>query len=197
MDGYRVPAGEHRVEEKIKGSLFIATAGRAGSPEAARAFVDGVKREFRDATHNCHAFVAGAPGFALSGMGDDGEPKGTAGPPMHQVLTHCGVGEIAVVVTRYSSGIKLGTGGLVRAYSGLVKLCLASLPTLFYVTAEPFFLEVGYSDLKSVTHEVARHRGEVIGEAFSAIVTLSVRLPEAEKAAFLARISHMARVVEA
>lgn len=197
MDGYRVPAGEHRVEEKIKGSLFIATAGRVASPGEARAFVDRMKKEFRDATHNCHAFVAGPPGFALSGMGDDGEPKGTAGPPMHQVLTHCGVGEIAVVVTRYSSGIKLGTGGLVRAYSGLTKLSLESLPTLFHATSDPLSLEMEYGRLKSVKHELEMYGGEILREAFSEVVKLVVRLPDGEREAFLSRVSRMARIVDA
>jgi uncharacterized YigZ family protein len=196
MDGYRVPAAEHRVEEKIGGSLFLATARRVVSPDEAREFVESMKREFRDATHNCHAFVAGPPGSAVSGMGDDGEPRGTAGPPMHQVLTHCGLGEIAVVVTRYSSGQKLGTGGLVRAYSGLVKLCLETLPTIFYVTSEPMLLEMGYAHVKSVTHELEIRGGEILGEAFSDVVRLTVRLAGAEKGAFLARVSHLAAVVE-
>lgn len=194
MDGYRVPVGVHRVEEKIRGSVFIATAGRVSSPEAAKAFLDGVRREFRDATHNCHAFVAGPPGASASGMGDDGEPRGTAGPPMHQVLTHCGIGEIAVVVTRYFGGTKLGTGGLVRAYGGMVKRCLETLPTSFYATSEPVILTVGYGDLKSVKREVSSHGGEVLDEAFQAVVRLTVRLPEASVPGFLFRVSRMATV---
>lgn len=196
MDGYRVPAGEHRVEEKIKGSVFIATARRVETPDEAREFVESLKKEFRDATHNCHAFVAGPPGSSASGMGDDGEPRGTAGPPMHQVLTHCGIGEIAVVVTRYSSGQKLGTGGLVRAYGGLVKLCLESLPTSFYATSEPVHLEMGYEHLKSVKHELEKHGGEVLREDFSGVVHLTVRLPDAGQDAFLERVSRLAAVVE-
>ncbi|MFQ8890076.1 MAG: IMPACT family protein [Bilophila wadsworthia] len=83
-----------------------------------------------DATHNCWAYAAGAPGQTSKvGYSDDGEPHGTAGRPMLTMLLHGGVGELSAVVTRYFGGIKLGTGGLVRAYQGMVKLGLETLPT--------------------------------------------------------------------
>lgn len=195
MDGYRVPAGWHRVEEKIGGSLFIATADRVTGPDEARAFVESVRREFRDATHNCHAFVAGPPGSLVSGMGDDGEPRGTAGAPMHQVLSHCGIGEVAVVVTRYFGGSKLGTGGLVRAYGGMAKGCLEGLPTFFYVTSVPLRLEMAYEAVRSVKHLVARHGGEILREEFSGTVGLTVRVSEAETASFLEGVSRLGVVV--
>lgn len=126
-----LPLGEfHRAEETIKRSRFIVTVGRAASPEAAYAFVERIRAEHAQATHNCWAFNAGAPGStAQVGASDDGEPKGTAGRPMLTALLHSGVGETAVVVTRYFGGILLGTGGLVRAYQGSVKLGLETLPT--------------------------------------------------------------------
>ncbi len=126
-----LPPGEfHRAEETIKRSRFIVTVGRAASPEAAYAFVERIRVEHAQATHNCWAFNAGAPGStAQVGASDDGEPKGTAGRPMLTALLHSGVGETAVVVTRYFGGILLGTGGLVRAYQGSVKLGLETLPT--------------------------------------------------------------------
>ena len=120
----------HRVEQTIKRSRFICTAAHVTSPEEAKAFIDQIREEFSDARHNCWAFAAGAPGAtAQVGMSDDGEPHGTAGRPMLTVLLHCGVGEIAVVVTRYFGGILLGTGGLIRAYQGTVKFALETLPT--------------------------------------------------------------------
>lgn len=126
-----LPPGEfHRAEETIKRSRFIVTVGRAASPEAAYAFVERIRAEHAQATHNCWAFNAGAPGStAQVGASDDGEPKGTAGRPMLTALLHSGVGETAVVVTRYFGGILLGTGGLVRAYQGSVKFGLETLPT--------------------------------------------------------------------
>ena len=126
---YPVPAGQHRVAEKISRSRFITTIAPADSIDAATAFVDGVRRELADATHYCWAYVVGPPGdTGRVGMSDDGEPHGTAGRPMLTVLLHSGVGDVAVVVTRYYGGTKLGTGGLVRAYSGGVQKALATMP---------------------------------------------------------------------
>ncbi|HEX4932653.1 MAG TPA: YigZ family protein, partial [Gemmatimonadaceae bacterium] len=104
-DRYPVPAERVRAELVIERSRFICTMGRAETSEAAHAFVKEVQGEFADATHNCWAFVAGAPGStARIGMSDDGEPHGTAGRPMLTVLMHSGVGEVVAVVTRYFGG---------------------------------------------------------------------------------------------
>ncbi|HEX9115489.1 MAG TPA: YigZ family protein, partial [Anaerolineae bacterium] len=129
MARYLIPAARVRVEEVILRSRFITTVSVAPTVEGARSFVSEMRAEFSDATHNCFAFLVGPPGSsAQAGMSDDGEPAGTAGRPMLAVLSGCGAGDIAVVVTRYFGGTKLGTGGLVRAYSGGVKAALAELP---------------------------------------------------------------------
>jgi Uncharacterized protein family UPF0029 len=126
---YPVPAQQHRVEQVIDRSRFICTVARVQSSEEAQAFIKTMNAEFPDATHNCWAYVVGAPGSTdRVGMSDDGEPHGTAGRPMLTVLLHSGVGEIAAVVTRYYGGTKLGTGGLVKAYSGAVQEALAGMP---------------------------------------------------------------------
>ena len=123
---YNIPQpGLHRCEEIIKRSRFIATVAWAPDVGAAKSFIETIKSEFPDATHNCWAYAAGPPGdTAAVGFSDDGEPHGTAGRPMLNALLHSGIGEAAVVVTRYFGGVKLGSGGLVRAYSG------AGLPML-------------------------------------------------------------------
>jgi uncharacterized YigZ family protein len=119
------------VEEVIQRSRFITTLGRARDVEEAREFVRTVKEEFPDANHNCWAYVAGPPGdTAFIGMSDEGEPHGTAGRPMLTVLLHGEVGEVVAVVTRFFGGVKLGKGGLVRAYSSGVQLALQSVPTV-------------------------------------------------------------------
>jgi len=118
------------VEQVERRSRFIATLGPAADPERAQAFVRVVEEEFPDATHHCWAFVAGPPGnTAQVGMSDAGEPHGTAGRPILNALLHSGVGEIVAVVTRYFGGVKLGKGGLGRAYAGAVRAALESLPT--------------------------------------------------------------------
>jgi uncharacterized YigZ family protein len=130
-DPYLVPARTHRVEQEIKRSRFITTLGRAASIEDANALVRAVSEEFTDATHNCWAYVVGPPGSTERiGMSDNGEPHGTAGRPMLNMLLHGRVGDVAAVVTRYYGGTKLGTGGLVRAYGGGVQQALVSLPVI-------------------------------------------------------------------
>ena len=127
---YAIPSRIYTVEEVIKRSRFITTAAHAPDADAANAFVDSVRELLPDATHHCWAFIAGPPGStAHIGMSDDGEPHGTAGRPMLSVLLHSEVGEIVTVCARYFGGVKLGTGGLSRAYAGGVKLLLQTLPT--------------------------------------------------------------------
>jgi uncharacterized YigZ family protein len=119
---YLIPSRTVRVEQEIKRSRFIATMGRAEDKAQALAFIERVRSEFPDASHHCWAYVAGPPDNTLDiGLSDDGEPRGTAGRPMLNVLQFKDIGESVVVVTRYFGGTKLGAGGLVRAYSGSVQ----------------------------------------------------------------------------
>jgi len=106
---YHIPAGAVRVEEEIKRSRFITSLAPAPTVEAARALIAAVSAEFADANHNCWAYVVGPPGSTGQiGMSDDGEPHGTAGRPMLNVLLHSGIGDIVAVVTRYFGGTLLG-----------------------------------------------------------------------------------------
>jgi len=176
---YPVPAGRHRVEESIRRSRFITTVGRASTGEEARAFVDGVREEFGDATHNCWAFVAGAPGSTADvGMSDDGEPHGTAGRPMLEALLHSGVGEIVAVVTRYYGGVKLGKGGLQRAYSGGVQLALESMPRKERVQRTAVWVALEYAARDAVDRAAAELEGVVVAEEYGAEVRLKVAVPE-------------------
>jgi uncharacterized YigZ family protein len=107
-----------------KKSRFIATIRPVSTEDEANAFIDEMKKKYYDARHNCWAYIVGTD-VALSKSSDDGEPSGTAGRPMLEVLSGSGIRNIAVVVTRYFGGVLLGTGGLVRAYQGAVKEALA------------------------------------------------------------------------
>lgn len=125
MDGksassYRVLLTGGEGEYVEKKSRFIATVRRCGTEEEAVAFIEEMKKKYWDARHNCSAFVIGSRG-ELTRCSDDGEPSGTAGRPMLEVLLGEGIRNIAVVVTRYFGGVLLGTGGLVRAYTQAVK----------------------------------------------------------------------------
>lgn len=127
---YLIPASSVIFEEEIKKSRFITYLAHSPTIESAKAFVQEIKSKHADARHNCWAFVAGRPNDSMSfGFSDDGEPSGTAGKPILAQLSGSGVGEIVAVVTRYYGGIRLGTGGLVKAYGGGVQSALKLLST--------------------------------------------------------------------
>jgi uncharacterized YigZ family protein len=191
---YPVPARIHRVEETIRKSRFITTGARAPEARAAHDFVARIRDEFPDATHNCWAFVAGAPGSTTSvGMSDDGEPHGTAGRPMLTALLHGGVGEIVAVSTRYFGGTKLGTGGLSRAYAGGVKLLLGSLPTEEKVERVPLLVEVAYETVDPLKRLLDEVEATVDEEEYGAVVRFRVGVPEGNVATFEKTLAGLTR----
>ena len=115
-----------QVQEEIKKSRFICHAKRVYSEEEARAFITTIKKEHYKATHNCSAFIIGERS-EIKRTSDDGEPSGTAGVPMLGVLENHNLTNVCVVVTRYFGGIKLGAGGLIRAYAGSVALAVKEI----------------------------------------------------------------------
>lgn len=191
---YRVPAGRARVEEVISRSRFISTAAPVADVEAAKAFITEMRAEFAGATHNCYAFAAGPPGStAMAGMSDDGEPSGTAGRPMLAVVLGSGIGDLAVVVTRYYGGTKLGTGGLVRAYSGGVKAALEALPVREKVTYATLLASGPYSHVTPVERLLPDYEALVTSRDFAADVTWQIQVPQDRVealAAALVELSH-------
>lgn len=162
---HRIPKTSCRTKMTIKGSRFITTLAHADNPVAAREFIHRIKNEFRDASHNCWAYVAGPPGRPSSlGAGDDGEPRGSAGRPMLNVLVHSGIGEIAAVVTRYFGGVKLGVGGLTRAYRLGVKNGLAELETIPKTETARVEITIAYS-AESSARKSAQKLGAVVADA--------------------------------
>ncbi len=175
---YAVPAGPHRVEQTIQRSRFIATIEPAQTVEDAAAFVRRIAAEFADATHNCWAYLVGRPGSTdRVGMSDAGEPHGTAGRPMLNVLAHSRLGDVACVVTRYYGGTKLGTGGLVRAYGGTVQLALESLALAERVALVDVDAIVDYAHVSALKSLLAESEAETIDEHYAADVRFRLRLP--------------------
>ncbi len=178
MDRYPIPAASVRVEHVVLRSRFITTAGPAASVDEARAFVAAVRSEFADASHNCYAFVAGPPGSSGQvGMSDDGEPSGTAGRPMLAVLAGSGIGDIVAVVTRYFGGTKLGTGGLVRAYSEGVKLALADLPQVEKRSWALLLISGDYKWVTPLDRLLPGYEALVVDREFAALVTWTIKVP--------------------
>jgi uncharacterized YigZ family protein len=198
---YLIPANTHRVEEVIKRSRFIATIAHTPDMESAREFVAGIKDEFPDATHNCWAFAAGPPGdTAAVGMSDDGEPHGTAGKPMLNTLLHGSVGEATVVVTRYFGGTKLGTGGLVRAYSSMVGRVLDDVPTKEMVETVSVDASMPYQAVTLFKRMLGEFEVEVMEERFTDEAAFVLVLPAEHLSNFTLRLTEMTdgrgRVVE-
>lgn len=128
---YLIPAASVRFEEEIKKSTFITFLAHTPSIDSAKHKIEEIKKQHPNARHHCWAFIAGrAENSLLWGFSDDGEPSGTAGKPILAQLSGSGVGEITAVVVRYFGGVKLGTGGLVKAYGGGVQQALTLLTTI-------------------------------------------------------------------
>ncbi|GAB4562020.1 MAG: YigZ family protein [Anaerolineae bacterium] len=192
MTRYPIPAERVRVEEVIQRSRFITTLDHAPTVEAAQAFIQEIRAEFSDATHNCWAYLVGPPGStAHVGMSDDGEPSGTAGRPMLAVLQGSGVGDVVVVVTRYFGGIKLGTGGLVRAYSGGVKAALAQATLTEKVERTRLSLTFPYPFYTPLERLLPDYEAEVDATHFTEVVSMTVRLPVEHREAFVRHVTDL------
>ncbi len=186
---YPVPAGFFRQELEVKRSRFIATLAPAASVDEARQFIENIRKEFPDARHNCWAFLLGPPGSSdRVGFSDDGEPSGTAGKPMLQALLHCGAGDLVVVVSRYFGGIKLGTGGLVRAYGQATQQALESMPRGEKIAWVYLKLGFDYSVLELLQRDLPQFEVEILEETFSEQVTWYLRLPEERETDFRDRV---------
>lgn len=189
---YLIPATSHRAEENIKRSRFIVSAAHAPDTETAKSFIAAIKEEFPDATHNCWAYAAGPPGdTAHVGMSDDGEPHGTAGKPMLTALLHGGLGDIAVVVTRYFGGVKLGTGGLVKAYTGSVQLALREMPRAERVAWRRLRVVLDYAALACCERVLPEFEVEVLEKDYADRVGLSLRLPEEHLQGLVKRLADL------
>lgn len=196
MEHYNIPLAKpddpHSSSLVERRSRFLTRCVHADSPEKARAFVDRIRREQPDASHNCWAFVAGPPGdTARIGSSDDGEPHGTAGRPMLQVLLHSGIGEICAVVSRWFGGIKLGTGGLVRAYQEAVAQNLATLPLVPRLELARIMVELDYSHADSLRRALPHYEAEIENEHYSHRVRLTLSLPAGRRTELLSRLSQV------
>ena len=191
--GYPVPAaGTHRSEETVGKSRFVASIGRAGSRDEARAFIEAVRAELPTATHHCWAYNTGPPGDdAHVGLSDAGEPRGTAGRPILDVLSNSGVGEIVAVVTRYFGGVKLGRGGLARAYAAAVQRALADIETVPCVPSASVSIRIPFAAADPVFRLLERIGAERDGESYASDLTIEARVPRAGLARVLSGVAEI------
>ncbi|MBP5383947.1 MAG: YigZ family protein [Lachnospiraceae bacterium] len=169
-------------EIKEKKSRFIATLRPVTTEEEATAFINETKKKYWDAKHNCSAFVIGR-NSELTRCSDDGEPAGTAGRPMLEVLTGAGLTDVCVVVTRYFGGVLLGTGGLIRAYQAAVKEGLANAKIVKRMPGTVYSVQADYSNAGRLQNLFGREEVIVSDSSYGADVIFTiVLLPETEEA---------------
>ncbi len=155
---YNIPANSISIEYEIKRSRFIADVAHITSKQEAIEFIQQMRNHYPDARHHCWAYIAGHPVESIErGMSDDGEPQGTAGKPMLNVLQHKKIGEIIIVISRYFGGIKLGAGGLVRAYSNASQLAMDALPLKQLIATTTINLTLPFDMENSVRHLLEKH----------------------------------------
>ena len=171
-------------EKIIERSRFIANCAHVESEEEAKAFIAAVKAEHSLATHNCYAFVADKAGNLMR-FSDDGEPQGTAGMPILEVLRSKKLFETAVVVTRYFGGIKLGAGGLVRAYSGTAAEALDRADIREYTPCRELSFTVGYENFDALKKYLSQNDCSVKDTQYSDKVRVLVAVKAADAENFL------------
>jgi len=174
---YSIPLNEIRREHVVVNSRFIATLAPVFSIEEARAFIARIKKEFADASHNIPAYIIGGGNTVTEYFSDDGEPSGTAGKPALAVLRGSGLGDVAVVVTRYFGGRLLGTGGLVKAYTESTQMVVNAVGRGRRVPVHVAMLAIPYNLLERVRLLVTRQGGKVLDEEFAADITLTLQFP--------------------
>lgn len=183
---YLIPLASVVFEEEIKKSIFITHLAHTPSIEMAKIFIAQIKSLHINAGHNCWGFAAGrAEDSLLWGFSDDGEPSGTAGKPILAQVSGSGVGELTAVVTRYSGGIKLGTGGLVRAYGGGVQQALKQLQTIEKKITAQIHLELDYAEMPLVQSMVAKYQAFQMEADFSDRIRLVVEIDKRKLTSFI------------
>lgn len=188
------PGEVFRVEQTIKRSRFIASVGHTPGVEEAKAFIEQIKAEFEDARHNCWAYCAGAAGSTdRIGASDDGEPHGTAGRPMLTAVTHSGIGEVTVVVTRYFGGILLGTGGLVKAYQSSVKMALEAVPTRIRTKTKRIKFSVEHRFVNQVLRKIETANGRILEKNFDMDADFDVEIPQDLAETFAKELEELTR----
>lgn len=169
----------------IKKSRFIALVQPAESRQSALEKIDEARKLYPDARHVCWAFVCGSIGnYSDYGFSDDGEPSGTAGKPILGILQHNPVTDICAIVIRYFGGIKLGAGGLVRAYSGAASEALAQAELIEVVKKQTLLLSLPYALEDQVRHLTTMLGGTVSQPEYSDKVVLTVDLPQSNTIEF-------------
>jgi len=185
LQQYKTVAGYGEDYIVIERSRFIGYAQRVTTEEEATAFIAMIKKKHWDATHNCSAFVIGE-NDQIQRSSDDGEPSGTAGKPILECIKKNGVKDTVVVVTRYFGGIKLGAGGLVRAYTAGTVTALKAAKIVVHTLHQKVTVDVDYHWWGKVENELRLTEQRVVGTDFTDRVAAHVLIPDGQQDGFVA-----------
>ena len=184
---YPVPAGYLERETEIKKSRFIARVAPVNTRDEVKDWLEKAHQDHPDARHICWAYQIGRPGSAAeAAMNDDGEPSGTAGKPILNVIQHKDMGDILVMVIRYFGGIKLGAGGLVRAYSGAAESVLSEVGRVFHKPVSAVNVVMGFADEQPLRHWCDVNAAELDSVTYGVSVTARVLVPDDQTETFTA-----------
>lgn len=189
-DAYLTIARDGSAQIEVKRSRFLCTLERVADEDSARAVVERLRKQHWDARHHCSAFVLGSDG-AVQRSSDDGEPAGTAGAPMLDVLRGHEVSDVVAVVTRWFGGVLLGAGGLVRAYGDAVRAGLESVGTLQRELVVEHTVEVSHADAGRLESELRSRGVSVLDVAYDAAVVLRLGVRAADVAGFAPMVAEL------
>jgi len=182
--------GEICYEQVIKRSRFIARIRHIESVDAAKQWFADVKNEYPDARHICWAYISGAPNSPQQSSSDDGEPSGTAGKPILNVLQHSDAGEIAAVVVRHFGGIKLGAGGLVRAYSGSVAEAMKATKLEYKIPLQQLHFELPFAEESTLRYHLEYSQGQIESVDYREQVSVVCLLPVDKVEPLMQKLPH-------
>jgi uncharacterized YigZ family protein len=191
VTSYLTLGRDAEAELEVKRSRFLCVVRRTDSEPAARALVERARKEHWDARHHCSAFVLGPPPNPVERSSDDGEPAGTAGAPMLEVLRGREVSDVVAIVTRWFGGTLLGTGGLSRAYADAVRAALDSAGTRRRVLVREHLLGLDHGDAGRVESELRTRGFDVLGAIYAARVELRLAVPPADEARLAASVAEL------
>jgi len=178
---YPIPSEQAVAEIEIKKSRFIAYAKGIQTRAEGMAWLEQIKAQYPDARHHCWAYLIGNPTCAANaGMGDDGEPSGTAGKPILNVLNHKNIGDVMIIIVRYFGGIKLGAGGLTRAYGQAAQAVMEILPTEQQIEMDTITVTCDFALEQSIRHWVGLAQGHIEQIDYSQQVQMQLVVPTSE-----------------
>ena len=183
MSTYLIPSTPCSIEFIEKKSRFIAHTRKVNNEQEFKLFLQQIKQQYPDARHHCYGFRIGPLQAARRGFSDDGEPNSTAGMPILNVIDHSDFSDIAIIVVRYFGGIKLGTGGLTRAYSRAAKLAIESQPSEAYEETQQVEINCAFNEENRIRHEVTSNKGKIMEVRYGEQVTMVIDINQSGRKA--------------